>query len=446
MTPSIDLISPAFRADPYPTFARLRAEAPVCRVTLPDRQTAWLVTRYDDAVTVLKDPRLINERARALTPAQAARVPWMPALLKPLERTMLNVDAPDHTRLRGLVHKAFTPGLVANMLGRIETLTEELVDAVAARGRMDLIRDYALPLPITVISEMLGVPVRDRHRFCRWSSALVTASGSTWASLRMIPPVWAFLRYIRKLVKIRQADPRDDLVSALVHAREDGDRLSEDELLAMIFLLLVAGFETTVNLIGNGVLALLQHPAEWDRLRSEPGLIKTAVEELLRYDAPVQMSGERYAREALTIAGVTIARGETVYAMLGSANRDKRQFDSPDQLDLARDPNRHLAFGQGVHYCVGAPLARLEAQIALKTLVRRLPDLHLAIAPQAVRHRPGLGLRGLASLPLAFARHHSGPARRDAVARARESATRPDGAHRPVYAAPPACRMSSSGK
>ena len=290
----VDLTSPVFRADPYPTYARLRAEAPVCRVKMPDRQTAWLVTRYDEAVAVLKDPRFVNERARAQTPAQAARLPWTPGLLKPLERTMLNLDAPDHTRLRGLVHKAFTPRLVAKMLERIQTLTDELLDVVQARGRMDLIRDFALPLPITIISEMLGVPVHDRHKFHRWSSALVSASGSTWGMLRMLPPVWAFLRYIRKLVKIRQADPRDDLVSALVHAREAGDRLSEDELLAMIFLLLVAGHETTVNLIGNGVLALLEHPAELDRLRTDPDLIKPAVEELLRYDSPVQMSGEQH--------------------------------------------------------------------------------------------------------------------------------------------------------
>ena len=249
---------------------------------------------------------------------------------------------------------------------------------------MDLIRDYALPLPTTIIAEMLGVPVRDRHKFHRWSNALVSASGSTWGMLMMVPPMWAFLRYIRKLVKIRQADPRDDLISALVHAREAGDRLSEDELLAMIFLLLVAGHETTLNLIGNGVLALLEHPAELDRLRENPDLIKPAVEELLRYDSPVQMSNERYAREEVTIAGVTIAPGETVHAMLGSANRDERQFDHPDVLDITREPNRHLSFGQGVHYCVGAPLARLEGQIAINTLLRRFPDLRLAVPPQAL--------------------------------------------------------------
>ena len=400
----VDLASRAFCADPYPTYARLRAEEPVCRVRLPDGQIAWLVTRYDDAVSVLKDPRFGNDREKIMTPEQAARLPWTPSVVKRLSRMMLNLDAPDHTRLRALVHKAFTPGLVANMLERIQALTDELLDSVKGRGRTDLIRDYALPLPSTIIAEIMGVPVQDRHKFHRWSNALVSASGSTWGMLMMLPPMWAFLRYIRKLVKIRQADPRDDLVSALVQARDAGDRLSEDELLAMIFLLLAAGHETTLNLIGNGVLALLEHPAELDRLRSSPELIKPAVEELMRYDSPVQMSSERYAREEVTIAGVTIARGETVHAMLGSANRDERQFECSDDLDITREPNRHLAFGQGVHYCVGAPLARLEGQIAINTLLRRFPDIRLAVPPQALRRRRGLGLRGLVSLPVALSR------------------------------------------
>jgi cytochrome P450 len=406
-TTDVDLTGAAFRADPYPTYARWRAETPVCRANLPFKQTGWLVTRYDDAVTVLKDPRFINDRVRAQTPEQAARMPWIPALFKPLERSMLNMDEPDHTRLRGLVHKAFTPRLVANMLGRIQTLTEELLDAVQARGRMDLIRDYALPLPTTVIAELMGVPVQDRHKFHRWSNALISTSGSTWGMLRMLPPLWAFLRYIRKQIGIRQEEPRDDLIGALVQAREDGDRLSEDELLAMIFLLLVAGHETTVNLIGNGLLALLEQPAQMDRLREDPELIKPAIEELLRYDSPVQLASERYAREEVTIGGVTIAPGETVHAILGSANRDERQFDRPDDLDIAREPNRHLAFGQGVHYCVGAPLARLEGQIAINTLLRRFPDLRLDVPPQSLRRRPGLGLRGLVSLPLAFSRRRA---------------------------------------
>jgi cytochrome P450 len=403
----VNLTGPAFRADPYPIYARLRAEAPVCRVKLPDGQTAWLVTRYDDAVSVLKDPRFGNDREKIMTPEQAARLPWMPSIVKPLTQSMINRDAPDHTRLRTLVHKAFTPGLVANLRERIQSLTDGLLDAVQARGRMDLIRDFALPLPSTIIAEMLGVPIEDRSKFHQWSNAFVASSGSKWGMLMMLPAAWAFLHYIRKLVKLRQAEPRDDLTSALVQARDAGDRLSEDELLGMIFLLLVAGHETTLNLIGNGVLALLEHPPQLDRLRMDPDLIKPAVEELLRYDSPVQMAGERYAREPVTIAGVTIAPGEFVHAMLGSANRDERQFAYPDDLDITREPNRHLSFGQGVHYCVGAPLARLEGQIAINTLLRRFPDLRLAVPPQSLCRRRGLGLRGLESLPVVLSRRRA---------------------------------------
>ena len=270
------------------------------------------------------------------------------------------------------------------------------------RGRMDLIRDYALPLPTTIIAEMLGVPDRERHKFHRWSNTIVSIVPSKWGLLKAIPSLIAFLRYIRRLVRTRRAAPQDDLVSALVEAHEAGDRLSEDELLAMVSLLLIAGHETTVNLIGNGMLALLEHPQQMDRLRDDPALIKPAVEELLRYDGPLETATERYAREDVTIAGVTIPRGEMVFAVLASANRDERQFDHPDTLDLTREPNRHLAFGQGVHFCLGAPLARLEGQIAINTLLRRIPDLRLAVPPQALRRRPGLVLHGLKSLPVAF--------------------------------------------
>ena len=377
---NVDISSPAFKANPYPFYARLRDEAPVHRVTLGDKRTAWLVTRYDDVVTVLKDDRFVKDKRSVMTPEQMAKEPWIPRMLKPIERNMLDADAPEHTRLRGLVHMAFTPRLIENMRERIQSLTDELLDAVQARGRMDLIRDYALPLPTTIIAEMLGVPVPDRHKFHRWSNTIVSAVPSKWGMLKAIPSLIAFLRYIRRLVRIRRADPQDDLVSALVEVREAGDQLSEDELLAMVSLLLIAGHETTVNLIGNGMLALMEHPQQMDRLRDDPALIKPAVEELLRYDGPLETATERYAREDVTIAGVTIPRGEMVFAVLASANRDERQFDRADTLDLTREPNRHLAFGQGVHFCLGAPLARLEGQIAINTLLRRIPDLRLAVA------------------------------------------------------------------
>ena len=314
---------------------------------------------------------------------------------------MLDLDAPDHTRLRTLVHKAFTPRLVEQLRGRIQALADDLLDAAQRKGSLELVSDYALPVPLTIIAELLGVPTDDRHKFRRWSNRLVSVSSSRdllWA----IPYGWAFMRYLRQLFERRRADPRDDLVTALVRAEEAGDTLSEDELLAMVFLLLVAGHETTVNLIASGTLALLQHPDQMARLRDDPSLIKSAVEELLRYTSPVEMATERFAREDVTIAGTTIPRGEVVLAVIGSANRDERQFENPDILDLTRDPNRHLAFGQGGHYCLGAPLARLEGQIAITTLLHRMPRLRLAAAPESLRWRRGLFLRGLEKLPLAF--------------------------------------------
>ena len=238
---------------------------------------------------------------------------------------------------------------------------------------MDLIHDFALPLPATIIAEILGVPAQDRHKFHRWSNAMLTAKPTHWGKLRIIPHVLAMMRYIRKMSRLRKADPRDDLLTALVQAHEASDRMSEDELLSMVVLLLVAGHETTVNLIANGVVALLEHPAELERLRDNPALIKPAVEELLRYDSPVQLATERFAREEVAFEGVTIPRGGLVFAAIGAANRDERQFDHPDSLQLERDPNRHLAFGQGVHFCLGASLARLEGQIAINTLLRRAP-------------------------------------------------------------------------
>jgi cytochrome P450 len=329
---------------------------------------------------------------------------WFRRVFKSLKRNMLNQDPPDHTRLRGLV-KVFSPRLIEQMRGRIETLTNDLLDVIQGRGRMDLIRDYALPVPATIIAEMLGVPVEDRHAFHRGTNAIIAAASSPWAMLKAVPSAWSLIRYIRKLVRKRRADPRDDLVSALAQAEEAGDTLSEDELLAMVFLLLAAGHETTVNLIGNGALALLEHPDEMDKLRNDSALIKPAVEELLRYTSPVEMATERYTREDVTMAGVTIPRGEMVFAVIASANRDERQFADPDALDVAREPNKHLAFGLGPHFCLGAPLARLEGQIAINTLVRRFPDMRLAEAPAVPRWRRGLLLRGLETLPVTFGNH-----------------------------------------
>jgi cytochrome P450 PksS len=393
-----DISSAKFKADPYPFYARLRAEAPVHPVVLPDKRTAWLVTRYDDVNRVLKDPDFAKDKK------QAGKQPWVPAFFEPLSRNMLDRDPPDHTRLRLLVQKAFTPRLIAQMRPRIERLTNELLDTVRQRGQMDLIADYALPIPTTIIAEMLGVPAEDRHKFHRWSSGILISTSSRWGMLLAVPNVWFFLRYIRKLVQARRSHPRNDLLSALVEAEEAGEHLSEDELVAMVFLLLLAGHETTVNLIGNGMLALLEHPDQFDKLRNDPGLIESAVEELLRYESPVEMATERYTRREVSVAGVNIQAGELVLAVIASANRDERQFEDPDKLDITREPNKHVAFGQGIHFCLGAPLARLEGQVAINMLLRRVPNLRLAVDSSSLKWRPGLVLRGLRSLPVEFAR------------------------------------------
>ncbi len=373
-------------------------------MTLRDRRTAWLITRYEDVARVLKDDTFAKDKLNAMDPEQRAKTPWVPGFLKPLERNMLDLDDPDHVRLRALVSKAFTPRLIERLRGRIEALCEELLDAMdrerRRKGGTDLVAGYALPLPATVIAELLGVPAEDHAKFHRWSNRLVSVSSGR-DMLRAVPAALSFVRYLRKLVERRRADPEDDLITALIRAEEAGDRLSEDELLAMAFLLLVAGHETTVNLIASGTLALLEHPEQTERLRRNPSRTKTAVEELLRYTSPVELATERYARKDTEIRDTRIPRGGLVLAVLGSANRDERHFENPDVLDLARDPNRHLAFGRGgVHHCLGAPLARMEGQIAMTALLRRFPGARLAMAPEDLHWRRGLFLRGLEKLPL----------------------------------------------
>jgi cytochrome P450 len=395
-----DLANPQFKANPYPFYARLRAEAPVWRTTLPDKRVAWLVTRYEDVAGVLRDDTFAKDRLNAMDPEQLRKTPWVPGFLKPLERNMLDLDDPDHARLRALVSKAFTPRLIERLRGRIETLSEELLDVMERKGGAELVGDYALPIPATVIAELLGVPAEDRRKFHRWSGKLVSVSSGR-DMLRALPAALAFTRYLRKIIERRRAEPGDDLLTALVRAEEAGDKLSEDEVLAMAFLLLVAGHETTVNLIASGALALLEHHEQAEALSSDPSLTKPAVEELLRYTSPVELATERYAREDVEIAGTTIPRGELVLAVLGSANHDEREFEDPDVLNLTRDPNRHLAFGRGgVHHCLGAPLARMEGQIAISALLRRFPHARLAVAPETLRWRRGLFLRGLHMLPL----------------------------------------------
>ena len=386
----------------YALYARLREEQPIARATIGGGVRGWLVTRYDDAVAVLKDERFANDRNNAPAPS----LPLMERVVRrsfgPLMTHLLARDNPDHARLRGLVQKAFTVNAVEAMRPRVEALTAELLGKAVARGGLDIVRDYALPLPITIIAEMFGVPPEERERFHRWARALVDVSGfSPWAMLKSAPSLLAYVRYLRLLIRRRRELPGADMISALVAAEEAGDKLSEGELLAMIYLLLVAGYETTVNLISSGTLALLENPEQLLRLRVDPALMEPAVEEMARYYSPIEHSVPRMARCDLQLREVLVRRGEPMFVNFASANRDARQFPEPDVFDIARSPNRHLGFGQGMHYCLGAPLARLESQVAFRTLLERLPELRLAVPRDRLRWRNSLILRGLESLPVA---------------------------------------------
>jgi cytochrome P450 len=388
-------MDPEFIADPYPTYHRLRARDPVHWSDLG----LWVLTRYEDVASVLRDPRLVKEPIAAVVAARLGHAtPGTPL-------SMLDRDPPDHTRLRSLVSKAFTPRVVETLRPRVQDIVDDLLDEVASAHAMNLVEDFAYPLPVVVICELLGVPVADQERFRGWGldiarglDAILLPPDSD-VSERSMASRRALTSYFRALIAERREAPRADLLSGLIAAEERGDSLTEEELLATCILLLIAGHETTVNLVANGTLALLRHPAELRRLRENPGLIASAVEELLRYDGPVQRTA-RVASEDIEIGGRTIAAGDMVLPFLGAADRDPAQFPDPDRLDLARIDNRHLAFGWGIHFCLGAPLARVEGQIAINALVQRLPKLALATETPVYRH--SLTLRGLASLPVAF--------------------------------------------
>ena len=388
-------MDPEFVADPYPTYRRLRTEDPVHQNPLG----FWVLTRYEDVMATLRDARAVKEPIAAFVAARFG------AAVPAIGFSMLDRDPPDHTRLRGLVSKAFTPKMVERLRSEVQAIVDGLLDAVEGTGTMDLIEQFAYPLPVTVICQMLGVPVKDRERFKQWGldiarglDAIMLPPDSEVAR-RSVASRQALTAYFRELIAERRATPRADVLSDLIAAEEAGDRLSEPELLATCMLLLIAGHETTVNLIGNGTLALLRHPDQLRLLRERPGLIGTAVEELLRFDGPVQRTA-RIPSEDITIDGRTIPKGELVMPFIGAADRDPAQFPEPDRLDITRSDNRHVAFGLGIHFCLGAPLARVEGQIAINTLLRRMP--RLALATERPVFRQSLTLRGLESLEVSF--------------------------------------------
>lgn len=395
----IDITDARFKADPFPFYRKVREGSGIYRAKPTRLGEPWLVTRYSDVSALLKDNRLAKNPANALSPEQLARM-RIPKMFAPLMRNMLSQDDPDHARLKKLVQSAFTPKRVEQLVENTKTISSGLLDRLAGRETFDLISDYALPLPVIVISELLGVPKADRDRFAHWSRILIRNSTVPWKMILSLPQIILFMRYLRRLVEMKRAEPDDALVSALVTAETEGERLSPDELLGMIAILLTAGHETTTNLIGNGTLTLLQHPKELSRLKAEPGIIDGAIEELLRHSGPVETASERYAMQDIEIAGTLVPRGSLVFGVIASANRDPRQFVEPDKLNLSRQPNRHLTFGEGGHYCVGAALARMEGRIAFSDLFGCFPDLGLAVPAAKLNWRPGVILRGLERLPL----------------------------------------------
>jgi hypothetical protein len=391
---------PQLRTDPYAVYKLLREQDPVHWSPL---MQAWVLTRYDDVLAVLRDHQHFSSERNRSTHPFVQQLEAMRRASGPLGRapTMLSLDPPAHTRLRNLVNKAFTPRMVQRMRPHIQEIADELLDALPDAERLDVIGDLAVPLPVIVIAETLGVPPADRERFKAWSTDIANTLGGPLQPSDVLQRAQRssieLADYFREQIELRGKRPRDDLLSALIAAEEKGDLLSEDEMLATCVLLLVAGNETTTNLIGTGMLALLEHPLERVRLQQDPSLIESAVEEMLRYDGPAQITS-RVVLEATSLRGKQLEPGQIVLAALGAANRDPEQFPEPDRFDVARANNRHLAFGYGIHYCLGAPLAIAEAQVAISTLLRRFSQ------PAAEFESPDWGmsfiLRGLRSLPM----------------------------------------------
>ena len=393
---------PGFRVDPYPVYRRLLAEDPVHKTPFG----MSVLSRYRDCATILRDPRSSSDASNS-TMYQAFMAGRDPeevfgALVG--MRPFLFMDPPDHTRLRGLVQKAFTPKTVENLRPRIQELVNELMAPAVERGSMEVVEDLAYPLPVRVITEMLGVPLEDHDTFKGWSRELAGALDPDFATpddvaQRRESAASAFVEYFKGLIAERRRAPRDDLLSALIAAEDEGNKLSEKELLSTLILLLVAGHETTVNLIANGVLALCRHPDQLRRLREDPKLVRSCVEEVLRYDPPVQFTA-RVALEDMEFDGAVVEKGEQAVVLVAAANRDPEQFENPDVFDVGRQDNRHLSFGLGAHFCLGAPLARVEAQVALEALATRVDDLTLAV--EQPEYKTNIVLRGLASLPVTY--------------------------------------------
>ncbi|GGL00176.1 cytochrome P450 family protein [Mangrovihabitans endophyticus] len=380
--------------DPHGVYTELRESAPVHRFRLPDGATAWIVTRYADARAALADPRLsLNKR-------YAADGAWKGFGLPPaLDTNLLNMDPPDHTRIRRLVSPAFTARRIEALRRDIERKAHDLLEPIAAAGGGDLVRGFAAPLPVAVICDVLGIPADRRADLRGWAGTMLAPPADDPAAPARA--VASLIELLTTVIAGKRAEPGPDILSALVAARDDdGDRLTEDELTSLAFLVLVAGYENSVNLIGLAVLTLLRHPDQWAALRHDPALIPGAVRELMRFEPPAPVSIRRFATVDLEIGGVRIPAGDTVMVSLAAADRDPARYPDPDTLDLRRDTSAQLTLGHGIHHCLGAPLARLEAEVAVGAVLRRMPELKLDVDDATLRWRPSFRSRALLSLPV----------------------------------------------
>ncbi len=414
-----DIFSAGFKDHAFESYAELRETEPVLLAPLPNDQTLALVMRYEDAAAMMKDyGRFGNDAANAYSEAEleALRAQYIAGMSEEqaqqmldldqlFGRILLGIDPPDHSRLRRLVAIPFTPRYIEGLRTRVQEIATSLLDDIDANVRsgqrqFDLIDDFSYPLPLTVIAEMLGIPEEDYDRFRTWSQASVTFVPGQPQSQEQADLLQEFASYLRQLAVAKRESPGNDLLSGLVQAEADGDKLSEAELISMMFLLIVAGHETTVNLIANGTLLLFEHPEQRQRLRDDPALLKSAIEEMLRFYGPVEVGLTRWVREDTEFGGVQLKRGQQMMAVLASANHDPERFPDPEVFDITRDPNRHLAFGTGIHACLGAVLARLEAEVAFTELLNRFPDLELAVPRGELTWRDGTFMRALTALPV----------------------------------------------
>ncbi|MEC0036342.1 MULTISPECIES: cytochrome P450 [Bacillus] len=397
----INLASAQFKEDAYEIYKESRKKQPILFVNQVEIGKEWLITRYEDALPLLKDNRLKKDWTNVFS--QDIKNMYLSVDNSDhLTTHMLNSDPPNHSRLRSLVQKAFTPKMIAQLDKRIERIADDLISDIERKGTLNLVDDYSFPLPIIVISEMLGIPKEDQAKFRIWSHAVIASPETPEEIKETEKQLSEFITYLQYLVDIKRKEPKEDLVSALILAESEGHKLSARELYSMIMLLIVAGHETTVNLITNTVLALLENPNQLQLLKENPKLIDSAIEEGLRYYSPVEVTTARWAAEPFQIHDQTIEKGDMVVIALASANRDETVFENPEIFDITRENNRHIAFGHGSHFCLGAPLARLEAKIAITTLFNRMPELQIKGDREEIKWQGNYLMRSLEELPLTF--------------------------------------------